>query len=358
MTTSAFGCCRSSVQPGRRRPAALGRRWTDAARVARVVQDLGAVRLDAPAHTSFTARPGLEPGHCRDGHDPALVGVKAPDLEGEHVDARGRRAQAATRPAGASPIAEAGMPFGITIGLTAASHIRCFMYRLTVVRSWRGPSCRPVDAMEAEGVVRVPQHHDAVPQAAAVQASAMRRHRPRRCATPRRAPRRVCRRATAGAMQVVDHASAAALEFQSRDLVLLAVVHAGRDVARDPLAPAVEAQPPPPGSRPRAARDRRRRTGASRSPRSARARRELLHAHPEAARLAVLVGPLEAQDRRRPSSRSGRSRFHLGQDFERLRVQLRHRRRTAASCARPTRRGCPRQAGPPGRWRRRPTLGA
>ena len=61
-----------------------------------------------------------------------LSGVKRPILKARtSQSAAARTSAAAAASTGCS--AEAGMPLGITSGLTPNDRIRCFMYRLTVV---------------------------------------------------------------------------------------------------------------------------------------------------------------------------------------------------------------------------------
>src|SRR6202166_1977297 len=151
----------------------------------------------------------------------------------------------------------------------------------------------PIDPVEAEGVVRVPQHHDLVAQAAAVQAVRDQAHGPRR--VPLLAEHHDALAVFDGwDHNVVDHARGQT-GVPIAELALLAVIHAAAVLRGDPLAPPAVVQLAPledllSGEVGIADKVEVRVIAETRE-----GTRQALHAHTETARLAVKVGTFEAE---------------------------------------------------------------
>ncbi len=259
----------------------------------RVVDHLAPVRLATAAHHQLHALPvALEICHRGYGHQPPLVRVETADLEADVIrigrgsdgDHRGgirvgdRRARDAV---GDDDRVVAGAPHRV---LHVAAHRRDRRSQL---------ERRPIDPVEAERVVRVPEHHDAVPQAAAVQGVGDQAH------GPRRVPFLAEHNHAAAAFDsrhdhIVDDARRQA-GIPVAELALLAVVDAAPMLRGNPLAPASVMQLAPLVGLFSGQVGVTDKVEVRVEAKSREGTRQTLHSNTEAARLAVRIGSFEAE---------------------------------------------------------------
>src|SRR5229473_6303824 len=262
--------------------------------VLRVADDLTAVRFATPAqHQSHPPSVPFDVAGRRHRHQPALVGIEAADLETEMIGG-GSKLEVGHRLGVAVVDRFARDPVGDDDRVVAT--LPDLELHVAADRGDGGGERErgPIHAVEAEGVVGVPQDHDAIAKAAVVQRIRNEVHRPRRVPLLTHDHDVV-----AGLDRRPDHGVDEALRetrVPVADLLLLAVVDTAAMAPRDPLAPAPIDEP----ARLMALLPRQ--VGiateievglvAELGQRSGQA----LHADAEATGLAVHVGTLEAED--------------------------------------------------------------
>src|SRR5712691_9017377 len=221
-----------------------------------------------------------------------LSGSKRPILKQKWSAAAASRRSATTAESTPAPV-DGGTPFGMTIGFWPHSHIRSFMYRLTVVMVDANASAPQL--MRWKPKVLLAFHSITTrSRRAVVQRVGEEVHR--RCGLPLLGEHNdVATRLDRRRDDPVDHRGGNAA-IPVAQLVLLPVVHTASVEGRQPLAPAVVAQATALvrllARQLRVADEEQVRLVAELRERA----RQALHSHAEAAGLAVHVRALEAED--------------------------------------------------------------